>query len=269
MAIPSASRRTLRPQTSSMAVRCAGNLADEKLFAELKAAFASAADPERAAGQQAYMKSTMPFYGVQMPELRRLSRTVFAANPLASRAAWMQTIELIWWNASHREERHAALELLAARSYKAHHDPELLDLLKALIVSGAWWDFVDTLAINQVGPLLRDHPDEIRPHLLKWSTGEDIWLRRTAILAQLKFKQHTDWPLLKRFIEPSAASGEFFLRKGIGWALREYSKTEPDRVLDYVRANHQTLSGLTKREGLKILLKSGRVAKEDPIFVRH
>ena len=246
-----------------------GKLADQKLFAELKAAFAAAADPERAAGQQAYMKSAMPFHGVQMPELRRLCRAAFTANPLESRNAWIDTIELIWWNATHREERHAALELLAAKAYRPHHDPELLDLIKALIVSGAWWDYVDPLAINQVGPLLRKHPEEIRPQLMAWSTGDDMWLRRSAILAQLKFKQQTDWPLLKRFIEPSATSNEFFLRKGIGWALREYSKTEPERVLDYVRKNQAALSGLSKREGLKVLLKKGAVSREDPLFAQH
>ncbi len=242
--------------------------ADESLIAELRSGLQAAADPERAAGQQAYMKSAMPFYGVQMPEIRRLSRAAATARPNLSREAWLATIEALWRQAEKREERHAALEILAASPYRQHASPALLELLERLIVDGAWWDYVDPIAINQVGPLLRDHRMEIEPHLLAWSVGEDIWLRRSAILAQLKFKADTDWPLLQRLIEPSRESTEFFLRKGIGWALREYSKTEPDRVLNYVRTNRQVLSGLTRREGLKVLMRSGVVDRSDPAFAR-
>lgn len=249
-----------------MSARRSDKLADRQLIAELKTSFESAADPERAAGQQAYLKSSMPHYGIQMPEIRRLCKAAFAANPLSSRAAWVATIESLWWNAQRREERYAALELLGARPYQGYRDAKLLSLMETLIVSGAWWDYVDQIAINQVGPLLRDYPVVIRPQLLEWSVGDDIWLRRSAILAQLKFKKDTDWPLLQRFIKPSRESSEFFLRKGIGWALREYSKTEPDRVLDYVRSNQRELSGLTKREGLKVLLKAGAVDRDDPVL---
>ncbi len=241
---------------------------DRDLIADLKSALQAAADPERAAGQQAYMKSTLPYYGIQMADLRRICRTTFAAHPQRSRAAWLATIEALWWGAEHREERYGALELLAAKAYWKHYDPNLLDLLETLIKSGAWWDYVDQLATNQVGWLLRDHADVIQPRLLIWSTGDDIWLRRAAILSQLKFKEKTDWALLKRFIKPSRESKEFFLRKGVGWALREYSKTEPERVLDYVRANEAILSGLTKREGLKVLLKAGVIHRDDAVFAR-
>jgi 3-methyladenine DNA glycosylase AlkD len=251
-------KRTAKAEASS----------DRILIADLKSAFQAAADPERAVRQQAYMKSTMPHYGIQMPDIRRICQATFSNHPQESRAAWIATIEALWWEAERREERYGALELLAAKAYRQHHDADLLDLLKTLITSGAWWDYVDPIAINLVGRLLRHYPDVIRPQLHDWSTGDDMWLRRSAILAQLKFKQQTDWRLLQRFIMPSQESTEFFLRKGIGWALREYSKTEPDRVLDYVRANHEVLSGLTKREGLKVLLKSGVVVRGDPIFAR-
>jgi 3-methyladenine DNA glycosylase AlkD len=243
--------------------------ADRQLIGELIAALEQAADPERATGQQAYMKSAIPFYGVQMPEVRRLCRAVCRAHPIASRDVWMATVEALWWQAEHREERYAALELLSARQYQLHRQDsqaELLNLLEQLIVSGAWWDYVDPIAINQVGPLLKADADFIRPRLLDWSTGTDIWLRRAAILAQLKFKAQTDWPLLQQFLEPSLASREFFLRKSIGWALREYSKTEPVLVLDYVRRNGKVLSGLSKREGLKVLRKQGVVSRDDPVF---
>ena len=106
-----------------------------------------------------------------------------------------------------------------------------------MIVTGAWWDYVDQLAGKHMGHLLATHPEDIRPVLLRWAGDDDIWRRRTAILAQLRFKDRTDPGLLFAVIEPSIARKEFFLRKAIGWALREYSKTRPDAVTRYVEAN--------------------------------
>ncbi len=130
-----------------------------------------------------------------------------------------------------------------------------------MVVTGAWWDFVDTLATNHFGLLLANHPKTLKPRLERWATDEDLWKRRTAVIAQLKFKTATDAALLFYAIDASTSSREFFLRKAIGWALREYSKTEPQVVIDYVTANADTLSGLSKREGLKVLLKQGVVSR--------
>ncbi len=240
--------------------------ADTELIGTLRATFAAAADPERALDQQAYMKSDMPYYGIATPELRRLCRSAFRAHPLRDRADWLATLTALWWQAGRREERYAAIELLSARAYRCHFDAALIDVLEALISSSAWWDTVDPIAINHVGTLLSEYPGPIRARLKVWSRGEDLWLRRAAILAQLKFKTDTDWQLLQSLMAPALDSREFFLRKSIGWALREYSKTEPDRVLDYVRSKAGRLSGLSRREGLKVLLKNGTVSRDDPAF---
>lgn len=214
------------------------------------------------------MKSAMAFHGVAMPDVRRLCRHAFSARPMPSQATWLATVDALWREAEFREERYAAVELLAWKPCRPFRDAAMPDFLGTLIVSGAWWDYVDPIAINQVGPLLETFPDDVRPTLQAWCMDADIWLRRTAILAQLKFKADTDWPLQQQLMAPSLTSDEFFLRKGIGWALREYSKTAPDEVLDYVRTNAHVLSGLSKREGLKVLLKDGRVSRDDPLFTR-
>jgi 3-methyladenine DNA glycosylase AlkD len=120
-----------------------------------------------------------------------------------------------------------------------------------LIVDGAWWDLVDGLATHEVGDLLRLYPDTMRPTLLGWSRGQDPWLRRTAIICQVGFKHTTDQDLLYACIEPNLAERGFFLRKAIGWALREYAKAEPAAVARYVAEHDTKLSGLSKRQPLK------------------
>ncbi|MEM8768109.1 MAG: DNA alkylation repair protein [Pseudomonadota bacterium] len=237
-----------------------------RLRSAIKQSFADAADPERAAGQQAYMKSEMPYYGIPAADMRRLAKAVFDAHPLPDRESWTQAVLTLWRDAEFREERYAALTLIDHKPYRRYYDVNLLALLDELIVSGAWWDFIDPIASNYVGALLREHRAAIEPQLLVWAEDDNHWRRRSAILAQLKFKADTDWPLQQRFMAPSLEEREFFLRKAIGWALREYSKTDPEAVLAYVRGHAKLLSGLSKREGLKVLLKTGQVAREDPLF---
>ena len=128
-----------------------------------------------------------------------------------------------------------------------------------MIVSGAWWDYVDEIAINLIGELLRDHAGFMRGVLLDWTRDADLWRRRSAIIAQLKFKAGTDLELLLAAIEPAMESKEFFLRKAIGWALREHSKTNRAFVIDFVGRNAANLSGLSKREAFKVMLKRGQV----------
>lgn len=240
--------------------------ANTKLIRQLKAGLKAAGDPERAIGQQAYMKSAMPYHGIMMPEIKSLCRDAFNSHPIESAEVWLATAESLWRQAKYREERYAALQLIGHKPYRRYFQPSLLEPLEAFIVSGAWWDYVDLIASGFVGALLADYPEEIRPELESWSRDENIWRRRSAIISQLKFKNRTDWPLLQAFIKPSISEKEFFLRKGIGWALREYSKTDPDAVIGFIRQHRKALSGLSKREGLKVLLKQGVVTREDPAF---
>ncbi len=210
--------------------------------------------------QQAYMKSDIPYLGLGMPELRRVSKNVFREHPITESAVWRSTVAALWDDTEFREYRYAATELLAFSQYqKKWLNPSLLPQLKNMIVTGAWWDHVDALAINHVGKLLKDYPETIKPKLAQWAQEKNVWVRRTAILAQLKFKADTDTGFLFTAIEHSISDPDFFARKGIGWALREYSKTAPEVVIDYVTKNRDRLSPLSKREGLKVLLKKGSV----------
>ena len=230
------------------------------LAKEIVRALERAGDPQRARQQQAYMKSAMPFHGVPMPRLRTLVRSILLRHHLEDASAWQRAILLLWRRASHREQRYAAVEVLLAPAYRGWIVAERLPLIEELVVAGAWWDTVDAIAINAVGAMLREEPSPTKPVLRRWAEDDDIWKRRTAILAQLKFKDATDERLLQDVIEPSLGEREFFLRKGIGWALRQYSRTSPAFVVDYVRDHADRLSPLSKREALKALLKKGVVS---------
>ena len=210
-----------------------------------------AADPAKASQQRAYMKSEMPYYGVTVPHCRKIAKSVFKANPLPDADAWEASILGLWRKAKYREERYAAIELLLYKPYLKWIAPDRIALIEELVVTGAWWDYVDGIASYAMGNMLADHPKPTKPLLRAWAKDKDIWKRRTAILAQLGFKQATDEKLLFDVIAPSIGEPEFFLRKGIGWALREYSKTAPDAVIRYVEAHADSLSGLSKREALK------------------
>lgn len=222
---------------------------------EVRRALAAGADPERAVQQQRYMKSAMPYLGLPMSDVRRTSAAVFREYPLADADAWRASIRRLWHEATHREHRYAAISLLRYGQYRAwahEPSPEQIGLLRELIVDGAWWDFVDELASHAVGGLLAAHPDEVTPIMRDWSREPDLWLRRTSILCQLGRKAETDTGLLEYAIAGSVTDPDFFARKAIGWALREYSKTDADWVRAYVSA-HPDLSGLSQREALKWL----------------
>jgi 3-methyladenine DNA glycosylase AlkD len=223
----------------------------DAIRAEIRAGLRARADAARAPAMQAYMKSAMPYYGVPMPAVSRLCREVFARRVLSTRAEWQRTVETLWRDATHREERYAAIALTGARPYDAWQRIGVLPLYRELIVSGAWWDLVDPIATSRLPVLLVRDRARMSARLRTWARGDDMWLRRAAILSQLKLKRDTDLALLYDAIEPSIDSREFFLRKAVGWALREHAKTDAAEVLRYVHANRTRLSGLSQREALK------------------
>jgi len=227
------------------------------LIDDLRARIAEAADPERAPQMQAYMKSAMPFRGVSAVPLRRICRTVLDAHRLTDRASWELAVRTLWDEAAFREERYAAIALCGHRSYRDFQDPDALDLYRHLVVTGAWWDLVDDVAIHQVGPILRGDPARVGPVVRAWARDDDLWVRRTAILSQRAAKASTDTELLADVLtanlEGTLHGGEFFIRKAVGWALREYARTDPDWVLAYVDEHAPELSGLSRREALRHL----------------
>lgn len=227
--------------------------ADRKLIAAVRRALREAAIPEKAGPMQAYMKSTMPYHGVPAPAQARVWREVFAHHPLADPATWSATFLELWRGATRREERYGAIALSGWKPYLPWMTLDTLPQFEEMIITGAWWDYVDTIAGHRIGELLRRHPKEMKRTLLKWSRDEDMWKRRTSILAQLGFKRETDLELLYAVIEPNLGDKEFFIRKAIGWALRQHAWTDPDEVRRYVRAHESRLSPLSRREALKNL----------------
>jgi 3-methyladenine DNA glycosylase AlkD len=228
--------------------------ADRALVDAVRRALRAAADPARAPGMQAYMKSAMPFHGVHAPAQRRIYRELFAAHPVASFAAWRATVLTLWREAGHREERYAAVALASDRRYRAHRTSlAALALYEELIVTGAWWDLVDSVATHPVAELLAGQRAPMTAALLAWSRSPDRWLRRAAIICQVNAKDATDLELLYACIEPNLPERDFFIRKAIGWALRAYAWTDPDEVAGYVGANQERLSPLSRREALKNL----------------
>ena len=221
------------------------------LLAAVRDGLAGLADPVRAPAMQAYMKSDLPFRGVTSPAAKTLFGQVLRAHPLTDPVSWQDTVRELWDGARYREERYAATALVADRAYATFRDPSVLPLLDHLVVSGAWWDHVDALATRTVGPLVRAYQAELVPVMLTWARDGDLWRRRTAILHQVGAKDATDTGLLARCLEPSLASTEFFLRKAIGWALRDLAWRDAAWVQEYVRAHAQVLSGLSRREALK------------------
>ena len=225
--------------------------ANAGLIGALRRALRAASDPAKAPVMQAYMKSEMPYLGVQATPLRQAIKPVLAARPLSSFEVWRDTLLALWRGARYREERYAAIELAGCPAYRRFQTLDALPVYEEMIVSGAWWDLVDSLASHQIGGLLRRYPAEMKPVLRAWASDTDIWKRRAAILAQLGFKSETDLKLLFGCIRPSLGRPEFFLRKGIGWALHEHAKSDARAVIEYVRRHETRLSPLTRREALR------------------
>ena len=222
-------------------------------------ALEKAGDPARAQGQQAYMKSLMPFRGIGAPQLKATLRPLLVdpAYLLVDRDEWEATVRGLWDGARFREERYAALAISGHRSYRHWaRDRSAMPLYRYLAESGAWWDFVDEIAAHRVGPVLRAHPEPESERMRAWAMEESVWLRRTAILSQLSSKDETDRQLLLDCITSNLADREFFIRKAIGWSLRQYARsgaTAADWVLRTVDELGTRLSPLSRREALKHL----------------
>ena len=226
------------------------------LTRDIKAALASQANAEKAEQARAYMKSAMPFHGVAAPEVTKICRQVFPEYPLSSQTAWHEVMLDLWRRAEFREERYVAENLAAVKAYRTYQTPGTIPVYREMIVDGAWWDLVDGI-VNRLGELLIDYPGSTTRKIVSWSKVANFWQRRASIICQLKLKQNTNEDLLFDVIETNMGDNEFFIRKGIGWALREYAKTNSRAVIRFVTRNKDSLSPLSKKEGLRILLKNG------------
>ena len=221
----------------------------DAVLERLVPAFEAARDPVRARSQAAYMRDLFPFLGLDAKSQRALARTVFAALPKPTEDD-LRTVALACWRMDEREYQYFACDLL--RAHARVPGPGFLGTTRSLITTKSWWDTVDPLATRVVGGLVHRHP-ELVTTMDEWSADENMWLVRTAILHQLNYGAETDPERLFGYCTRQAGHPDFFVRKAIGWALRQYARTDPRAVRDYVERNRDRLSPLSVREASKHL----------------
>ncbi|TJY43208.1 DNA alkylation repair protein [Cohnella pontilimi] len=213
-------------------------------------------DEEQAVPMAAYMKNHFPFLGLKSPKRVELTRQFWKQQGLPPTEELAQVVRELW-ALPEREFQYIAVELLQ-RTAKQSEARDIV-LLEELIVTKSWWDTVDALASHLVGGLFLRYPGLIPIYTKKWIRSDNMWLQRTALLFQLGYKERTDNRLLFDLIEVCRGSKEFFIRKAIGWALREYSKTDPEAVVRYV--TNTELSPLSVREALKIVNRKQKLTE--------
>ncbi len=215
----------------------------------LRRALEAVAEPDRAEPMAAYMKEQFPFLGVQAGPRREAQRPLL--NDLrGAPASDLLAFARACWDEPEREFQYAACDAL--RKHVATLGPGDLPAIRTLIETRSWWDTVDSLAAHTVGPLVAAHPG-LASVMDRWIEDDDLWVARTAILHQLGYKDRTDADRLFAYVDRRAADTDFFIRKALGWALRQYARIDPDAVRAHVEANADRLSGLTRREALKHL----------------
>ncbi len=208
------------------------------------------ADPAKAAAMAAYMKTDMPFYGVQKKGRSTVLRLLIRSFPAQVRDVYESNV-LALWSEPHREVKYLALGY--ARAWKAFITIESMAMYRDLIVQGAWWDLVDEAAVQLVGPVHLADPSKSEHLVRSWIRSDDMWLRRTSIICQIKHKAATDTGLLSDACRWNLSDTDFFIRKAIGWALREYAKTDPQWVRTFVASHKDEMAPLSFREATKHL----------------
>ncbi|MEM9650787.1 MAG: DNA alkylation repair protein [Actinomycetota bacterium] len=216
---------------------------------ELRVALEAVAKPEDVPQMTAYMKDHFAFLGVRSPAARAAAKPFIAAARDADAGELVRFADDCWAQPE-REFQYVGCIVLR-RWIKTLHAENLVDL-ERLVTTKSWWDTVDSLAAWSVGPLVLTNR-ELVSVMDRWIGDNNIWLARTAILHQLSYMADTDEDRLFGYAEQRAEDTEFFIRKAIGWALRQHARLRPDEVRSFVTANEDRLSGLTKREALKHL----------------
>ncbi len=216
----------------------------------VRIAFQQAETPHNAAPMSAYMKNHFPFHGITSQHRTELLKDLLNKENLPE----YRDLSLVChqlWELPQREYVYAALSLLA--KFNKRLNPSDIPWIIALITQKSWWDSVDTLAGSVLSSLVNRLPDTLWPHFEPLIGDDNFWLNRTAMIVQLKLRDKTDTDFLTAAILPHMHSKEFFLRKAIGWSLRQYARYNPQWVIDFVHQHEAELSGLSKREALKRL----------------
>ncbi|MFP9099359.1 DNA alkylation repair protein [Flavobacterium sp. RHBU_24] len=216
---------------------------------DLQRGFSQNKSAENAVAMEAYMKNHFPFLGIKAALRRSILKAAHAANKQEV-TYHARDISLKLFELPEREYHHTAIDILIKQLDKKFI-PEDIELIEHLLTTKSWWDSVDAMAKYLLGGYLKHYPEETEGVIARFSTSGNMWLNRSAIIFQLDYKKQTDALLLFSLCEKHSASKEFFIQKAIGWALREYAKSNPEAVKTFViNAN---LKPLSKREALKNL----------------
>jgi len=218
-------------------------------IAELRESLVDIADPEKAAPMAAYMKGHFEYLGVSAGARRGVSKQIVKWAKSAPPDELLTLVTALW-DQPEREFHYVGMD--AIRAGAKHLRPEDLAMVRELIMKTPWWDTVDSLAVHTLGTMVTNHP-ELASDMDDWIESDELWIARSAILHQLMFKERTDTNRLFTYCEMRMDHTDFFMRKAIGWALRQYARTDPDAVLAFVEQHEADLSGLSKREALKHL----------------
>jgi 3-methyladenine DNA glycosylase AlkD len=225
-------------------------LSAAQFAAGLRQVLAAQADPVRARQMQAYMKQHFGFFGISTPLRRAAVKPMVAALGKHVDGDWLLAVAETLWGFDERECQYVAVDLLVtgAGRLEARHEPRLAMLIR----QKSWWDSVDLLASRVYGTLCRNAP-ELRVRLDGYAGHECLWLRRVAILYQLNYGADTDLDRLSATLVANLGDEDFFIRKAMGWALRQFARTDPKWVRNWITAYAGQVSGLTRREALKHL----------------
>lgn len=219
------------------------------LIPELRRQLECVAQSDRAAVMAAYMKHRAEFLGVPAAERKRVSRPFIAAGRTATSDQLLDAADICWAQPE-REFQYAAIDLL--RRWHTTLLPQSLPRIESLIRERSWWDTVDAVAANVVGPLVARFP-ELVDVMDAWVDDSDLWIARASVLHQLTFAGDTDAERLFSAVDRRCGDEDFFMRKACGWALRQYARHDPDAVRAFVTDRGDRLSGLTRREALRRL----------------
>lgn len=219
----------------------------DTVLERLTATYAAAADPDRAASMRAYMKDVAPFLGLTTPVRRALSRTVLEGTPRPEESD-CAAIALRCWELPQREYHYFAVDYL--RRYVGRCSSGFLPVARYLVSTVPWWDTVDALASHVVGGLVAADP-RLATDMDAWIVDDDMWVARSALLHQLRYKERTDTERLFTYCLRQSGHSDFFIRKAIGWCLREYAKTDPEAVRGFLAREKGRFAPLSVREALK------------------
>lgn len=214
----------------------------------LMLAYGAAADPADAGPMRAYMRDAFPFLGIRTPRRRQLAKQIVRGLPAPDQQD-LRAVALACWAQPAREYQYFAVDWLVKHANRP--EPGFLGTIETLVTTRSWWDTVDPLATRVVGPIITRHPGAVST-MDDWAADDNLWLARTAVLHQLHYKEKTDTGRLFGYCTALAGHPDFFIRKAIGWALRQYARTDPEAVRTFVAAT-PTLSGLSVREAMKHL----------------